>query len=375
MTRTRTAILLGLLGLVMLWPAARLARSLWFRHVLAEVPYADSVDHPALDRAVLFNAEAAEHDHLQPLDEPVWVAGRDGDHLRDDDVVLAFEVDGQAYAIPWWVMKNHHVANLDFGHTARMIAFCERCSSAAAFDPTIGSTRHTARVVGRYNGTILLADSETGSHWEPFTGRALHGPLAGMRMDRRPLFQTSWRRWLDEHPATWVVDGHDGMREGHAPGQVPGGPGLGRMGERTLLVRDGRLGAHAMVLGVEAGGVSRAYPLATLERIGPALNVDQGGEALVVLHDPGSLMASAFSREVDGEVLEFERTEGGDVVDRQTGSGWQPIGRASTGPLAGRSLRWVHSGVEEWYAWAASHPGTEVFGLDGAEAGAAGSAG
>src|SRR5262249_20771266 len=50
------------------------------------------------------------------------------------------------------------------------------------------------------------------------------------------------------------------------------------------------------------------------------------------------------------------------VFDEQTGSRWEISGRASAGPLAGRQLRYVHSGVEEFHIWGAFHPHTDVFG-------------
>src|SRR5688572_24570843 len=67
---------------------------------------------------------------IQPLDAPEWMPGRNAEQMRADDFVLGIIVEGQAYALPWWVMKNHHIANLTIGDTKLLVALCENCSSA-----------------------------------------------------------------------------------------------------------------------------------------------------------------------------------------------------------------------------------------------------
>jgi hypothetical protein len=37
------------------------------------------------------------------------------------------------------------------------------------------------------------------------------------------------------------------------------------------------------------------------------------------------------------------------------------MGEAISGPLAGAQLEYLDSGIEEWYAFAASNPGAEIF--------------
>ena len=46
-----------------------------------------------------------------PLNDPVWTDTYG--HLRDEDPVLGLYVDSEARALPWWIMKSHHVANID----------------------------------------------------------------------------------------------------------------------------------------------------------------------------------------------------------------------------------------------------------------------
>src|SRR5262249_10250395 len=148
-------------------------------------------------------------------DEPTWLSAESTPHMRPDDAVLGVVIDDQAWALPWWIMKNHHVANLVLAGRPVMLALCEACAGAAAFDAGLAGHRHTFRVEGFYSGTLILIDAETGSLWAPFSGEALYGPLTGRRLERRSLYQCTWREWTTLRRDTLVPDGRGERREGH----------------------------------------------------------------------------------------------------------------------------------------------------------------
>lgn len=297
-----------------------------------------------------------------PLVDPRWVRVSEATHMRPEDPVLGMVFDGAAWAVPWWIMKNHHMANLVLNGRPVYLSFCEMCSSAAAFDPVIDGRRLNFRLEGVCNGTNMATDYETGSLWPGPTGEAVAGPLKGRAMERLPLVQCTWQEWVELHPDTLVPDGEGESREGHGEGFSPGSPLVQREMGATLQHIDRRLPHYELVLGVLAGGHSRCYPLRELNRIGGrVLNDTLGGQEIAVFWRPESWMACAFSRHVDGRSLTF-RTEGSVVVDEQTGTRWEISGVAAAGPLQGRQLRYVHSGVEEFLIWAAFHPETEIYG-------------
>ncbi len=107
---------------------------------------------------------------FEPLAEPNWVSAGEADNMLDEDFVLGLSVGESNFALPWWVMKNHHVANLRFPQTNLMVALCENCSSGAAFNPVVKGNHLSFRVAGLFNGTFFIKDLETGSYWAPFTG-------------------------------------------------------------------------------------------------------------------------------------------------------------------------------------------------------------
>lgn len=297
----------------------------------------------------------------QPLNDPVWTDAYE--HLRDEDPVIGLYLNRQARALPWWIMKNHHVANLAFDDLPVLVTLCEMCSGSSAFRAEVQGRRLMFRLRGQYNGTILLEEGSTKTMWSPFTGVALTGVMRGAALERLPVSQCLWSEWLAMHPTTRVLYGEQTLREGHGSTFSPGSPGISPPFFSTLLrPLDYRLRHNTLVLGVEKGAKARAYPLQTLAGIGPVLNDSLGDAEIVVRCRPGTLQALAFHRRVGDRVLVFGCAETGDVYDHETGSLWNLMGEAVSGPLAGTQLVYVDSGVEEWYAFAAYHPDAEIFG-------------
>src|SRR5687768_18138169 len=74
---------------------------------------------------------------VRPLENPRWLGAGEATEMRSDDAVVGLEFEGGAWALPWWIMKNHHVANLELNGKPLLVTLCEVCSSAAAFDPVI----------------------------------------------------------------------------------------------------------------------------------------------------------------------------------------------------------------------------------------------
>jgi hypothetical protein len=207
-----------------------------------------------------------------------------------------------------------------------------------------------------------MGDDETDSIWGSFTGEALHGKHKSLVLDRLPIYQCTWDEWRGLHAESLVAFAPETARGGHGAEHSPGSPNLGPKLLRSMVRPfDRRLATNAMILGVQIDGNFKAYPLEVLAAIGGVVNDAVGEKAVVVMHTPDTLMAAAFGRTIGDQVLAFERTADGAVVDRQHQSHWNHAGEAVAGPLAGQALPFVRSGIEEWYVWAAYHPTTTIF--------------
>ncbi len=314
-----------------------------------------------------------------PLDDPKWVPAADAEYVVDDDAVLAFEVNGKAYAIPWDVLACHHVVNLVLDDHPYLVTLCDACVGGGLFDASIDGERWKFRMQGMYNATPYVVDDHTGSLWTMVQMRPLHGPAMEIGpLHRLPLVHVTWLEWKRLRPDT-VVANHPGEPEdGHGwDHRWPGHSVVPRFAKesRTTPI-DRRLEPLDLVLGVEVDGEPRAYPLDVLQAHGGVVHDDLGGQPIVLVSMPGSYLAIALGRRLDDQVLDFDCDGGLDavtaafdaddddiphLVDTATGSRWDLLGACVDGPLAGRTLPNLWSGIQKWFNWSNLNPGGDVW--------------
>lgn len=71
--------------------------------------------------------------------------------------------------------------------------------------------------------------------------------------------------------------------------------------------------------------------------------------------------AGAFRCGAGGRLLDFALRDDA-IEDRQTGSHWNALGEAVSGPLKGTRLEAVPGGVHFAFAWLAFRPDSEIHG-------------
>jgi Protein of unknown function (DUF3179) len=220
-----------------------------------------------------------------------------------------------------------------------------------------------AGVVG---GNEVFKDRETGSRWQQSSLKAISGPLQGERLELYPFLLTDWREWHRLHPDTVVLKPLPGyaeripkMNEIVRQGLSGGGPT-----PPGMPPVDPRLKARTMVLGLDVGGSSEAFPLTVL-RQARVINEEVGGQAIVIVHQPASDTTTAFLARANGKKLQFDagNAETTEVTDKETGSRWDAYGKCISGLLAGSQLKVLILEPEYWFAWAEFHPGTKIYGV------------
>ena len=129
---------------------------------------------------------------------------------------------------------------------------------------------------------------------------------------------------------------------------------------------DHRLNGKELVLGIDVGGDTKAYPLRRLERM-PLVNDTFAGQDVLVFYDQATGTALAYTRAVDGKALSF-RMEGHSsgaqtiLVDNETTSTrWLAFtGVAIEGELEGKTLDRALSHLSFWFAWKDWNPDTDL---------------
>jgi hypothetical protein len=121
----------------------------------------------------------------------------------------------------------------------------------------------------------------------------------------------------------------------------------------------------SQVIGVVVNGDARAYPLLIMDRH-QIVDDRVGGVPLAVTWDPLTGAPLAYKRSVDGRVLHLGVSgllynSGFLMYDHGTESLWsQFLGKAISGPLAGKTLERVRVRLEDLGTWMGREPGTTV---------------
>ena len=212
-----------------------------------------------------------------------------------------------------------------------------------------------------------MRDEETGSWWQQVSGKAIHGPLQGHQLKSVFHDEVSFAIWKGEQPNGRVLKPDAKIvakNEYEKPDWEARYEKL-RVVEGTDV--DKRLPPRTLVMGIALSGKSVAYPLSTLQKQSPIIDM-VGAMPVVIALGEDKRSVRAFERSVDGRTLEFfqkkdDKNPQFQLIDAETGSTWNFEGNATSGPLTGRQLKKVFVLEDYWFDWRIYHPETAIYQL------------
>ena len=220
---------------------------------------------------------------------------------------------------------------------------------------------------------LVMYDRQTESWWQEVTGEAVVGELTGSRLELLPWNLIAWEEFKEAFPEGEVLSRDTGYSRPYGQN-----PYVRYDTSYPFLVDgpvDGRLPAIERVVGIEIGDEALAVPYTALkeERV---VEYKLGEQDLAVFYQEGLAStldsrviangrdtgtAAVFDPRLDGEKLTFVVREG-QIVDVQTVSTWNLLGKAESGPLAGRQLRPLpFLPAPFWFSWVVFRPYTQVY--------------
>lgn len=208
-----------------------------------------------------------------------------------------------------------------------------------------------------------MEDLETRTWWQQVTGEAILGPLKGRRLEPMAWDEVSFAVWKREHPYGEVLLADSKFQAKYVPADwetrilkrptvTPADP------KDSLKPRD-------LIVGIEIGGLSKAFPLEALRKQNPIVDT-LGPVPLLLVVDADSQSVRGFDRRVEGQTLElFLKPNSKPIllVDGQSGSEWDFSGKAISGPMTGKRLKRIQVLKDFWFDWRLYHPKTRVFAL------------
>jgi hypothetical protein len=213
-------------------------------------------------------------------------------------------------------------------------------------------------------GNEVFKDRQTASRWQQSSLEAISGPLQGEHLKLYPFLLTTWEEWRRLHPGTLVLKPLPGYADRIAASNARIKRGLTGEGGAPddVTYRDERLKPKTMVLGLDVGGASKAFPLEALRRV-RVVNDSLGGTPLVIVHQPRSDTTTAFVAKAGRRTLTFAESnaDATELVDRETESRWDAYGQCIAGPLKGSTLEPLILEPEYWFAWSEFHRETAIY--------------
>ncbi len=316
-------------------------------------------------------------DGIPAIDQPKFVSVAEADKwLRPQEPVILFQIGDDARAYPLQILIWHEIVNDTVEGIPVTITFCPLCNTAIAFERTVNGRILDFGTTGRLRfSNLIMYDRQTESWWQQASGEAIAGELTGARLTFRPAAIISWADFKAAHPDGKVLSRETGHRRRYGQNPYAGYDDVNQspflyVGPETPDV----LPPMARVVTVDWNGEAVAYPYDVLQKV-YLINDIVGGTPIVVLWAAGTASAldagevaagrdvgsaNVFSRELGGRTLTF-RFDGARIVDEQTGSAWNVLGRAVAGELAGSQLTPVVNINHFWFSWAAFKPETRVY--------------
>ncbi len=206
-------------------------------------------------------------------------------------------------------------------------------------------------VVGVDEGTLIMYDAQTRSHWSQLFGKAVSGELEGTALEKRASMMTTWRQWREMHPETTVY-------------VKPAVPYRARFTRETFdeiaNQPPGPIRSEDLIVGLEGHVEARAYLVRRLASKRLLEDVFENAPIVVYLA-PDLSTARIYLRTLNDQELSFSLDSDDRLRDHQTGSKWNPItGEAVSGALQGAHLQPIISTYSLWFAWEKYRPDTIV---------------
>ncbi|MFB6298414.1 MAG: DUF3179 domain-containing protein [Salinirussus sp.] len=336
-------------------------------------PPASEVDLPVSTAEM---RQPLPRDYIPAIVDPAFGAdwsgldagGRDST-FPGDAPVLGVARGGRARAYPLRVLNHHEVVNDEFSGSIA-VTYCVLCGSAVTFRRRVAGRPSVFGVSGKlWQSDLVMYDRRTGTLWSQLLATGINGPRTGERLDLLPTRLTTWQEWREEFPATRVLlpPPRSGTLGTYDRSFDYFSPAYGYGDEDQLVGLDsveGGIHQKTLVIGVVAGGTSRAYPyVAVADTRGGVVNDRVGGRPVVVATTPeGNLVA--YDRRVDGQPRQFGPAGTGFL--RGAGSRWRrTTGRAVDGRHEGDRLRRANDLPPMfWYGWSKFYRDTELYGID-----------
>ena len=260
-------------------------------------------------------------DGIPAILNPRFVTAAKAAFLKDEDRILGIAREEEAKAYPIKILNWHEIVNDTLARKPILVTYCPLCGTGIGFTPIVNGRPLKFGVSGLlYQSDLVMYDYQTESLWSQISMEAIAGPMTGAKLQHIFLEHTTWGEWRRMHPNTHVLSTKTGYFRDYNRD-----PYLG-YGQRADLMfptqnMDSQFHPKAWVVGLEVGGIAKAYPFAELQKGSGTVRDEVNGRSVIIRFN--------------------KRAQSASITD--------PAGQP------------IPSVMAYWFAWYAFHPDTLVF--------------
>jgi hypothetical protein len=275
--------------------------------------------------------------------------------VGNQDLVLGVVHEGtsRAYPLNFLLGPEREIVNDRLGGIDIAVTWSLANKSGQVYSRSLDGRELEFGVRGISDGTLVMYDRQTFSHWSQVAGAAIEGPLQGKRLERIHSLLTTWEHWRSAHPQTTVyvsrsVSVFGGLTCHTIADMIPAAPGPPQ--------------PEDLILGMDLGAEQKAYPLWPHRGADIIINDTVGPLPVLVFVAGDYSVFTAATRRLGNRVLSFTLDSDDHLVDEQTDSIWDPVTlHCLSGRLEGQSLQPVTVATSLWNGWTKAFPETALF--------------
>ncbi len=336
-------------------------------------PRAKGLPEPLVDPARIIEG-GPPPDGIPALADANFERADTVDWLVGEEPVLSLTLNGETRAYPVQILIFHEIVNDTVGGVPVAVTYCPLCNSAIAFDRHVAGRVVTFGTSGKLlYSNLVMYDRQTRSLWPQLAGQSVAGVLTGTPLTAYPVQTVAWQDWLKANPHAWVLSQQTSYDRSYGFNPYSGydqpksqpfdlnGPADPRLPPKTRIVAlGGTTEPTAVTLDIL---ISRRVVPVHLARQDVVVCALPGLRSALDLPDleAGRTIAAtgAFNARWHERLLHFT-ARGSDFVDTETGSHWNVLGHAISGPANGAQLQRAEYLDTFWFAWAAYQPHTRI---------------
>ena len=268
-----------------------------------------------------------EKDGIFALTFPEFIDAKESP-LSGSKRVLGVAINNTYRAYPVRYLNIHEVVNDRIGDQHFTVSFCPLCGSGVLFATNVNllDKKPTSLNFGvsglLYNSDLLMYDRNTQSLWSQISAEAISGPMVGTKLPTLPVWHTTWASWQERHPQSQIMQGDERFAKAYKTNPYPNYEKNRGLYFSVTNKAPRQFHPKEKVLGVNLGGISKAYPFIKLRAYGKL----------------------CFTDKIAGQTIRIEWDDAND-------SAW--ITDAHGEPMA--------SLTSFWFAWFTFHPQTQIF--------------